>query len=149
MLLVKAHAAFGVLALALIAGFWLTTVGSELAGSAEHVVLVKTWILRLIPVLVALMAGAGAAGNLIARGRKTREIGDKRLRAIVAALNGLLILIPCAYVLEGWAVTGEFTARFYGVQAIELAAGAGNIVLLALNLRDGLRLRAMRKGRNA
>jgi hypothetical protein len=35
------------------------------------------------------------------------------------------------------------------VQAVELAAGAANITLLSLNLRDGLRLAARRRALRA
>jgi hypothetical protein len=34
----------------------------------------------------------------------------------------------------------RFDALFYAVQALELAAGAVNIALLSLNMRDGLRM---------
>jgi hypothetical protein len=36
---------------------------------------------------------------------------------------------------------GEFDTAFYAVQALELAAGAANITLLGLNMRDGLRMK--------
>jgi hypothetical protein len=35
---------------------------------------------------------------------------------------------------------GRFDTLFYGVQGLELVAGAVNVVLLSLNMRDGLRL---------
>jgi hypothetical protein len=56
------------------------------------------------------------------------------------AANGLLILIPAALFLASKARHGEFDTAFYSVQAIELIAGAANIMLLALNMRDGLRM---------
>ncbi|WP_269933435.1 hypothetical protein [Aminobacter sp. HY435] len=43
--------------------------------------------------------------------------------------------------LAGWAEDGRFDAAFFAVQALELAAGAVNIALLSLNMRDGLALR--------
>ncbi|HXX85674.1 MAG TPA: hypothetical protein VEN29_17060, partial [Casimicrobiaceae bacterium] len=42
--------------------------------------------------------------------------------------------------LASKARAGEFDTAFYLVQALELAAGATNITLLSLNLRDGLKL---------
>ena len=36
--------------------------------------------------------------------------------------------------------SGQFAALFYAVQGIELVAGAVNITLMSLNMRDGLRL---------
>jgi hypothetical protein len=134
------HAVCGGLALVLIAAFFLATIASELFGSLEQVVWVKTWIVDLIPVLVVLMAGAGALGNLAGRGRKAREVARKRMRMALIAGNGVFILIPCALVLESWAIAEEFTGRFYTVQVIELLAGAANMYLIALNIRDGRRL---------
>jgi hypothetical protein len=56
------------------------------------------------------------------------------------AANGLLVLVPCAIVLNRWAAAGSFDTAFYAVQAIELLAGALNLALMGLNARDGLRL---------
>ncbi|WP_420224402.1 hypothetical protein [Pigmentiphaga litoralis] len=57
------------------------------------------------------------------------------------AANGLLILLPSAFFLAARANSGQFGTDFYAVQTIELVAGAANIVLMSLNVRDGLRLR--------
>ena len=48
--------------------------------------------------------------------------------------------MPCAVVLDHLAQQGSFGAAFLAVQAVELAAGAVNITLMALNMRDGRRL---------
>jgi hypothetical protein len=57
------------------------------------------------------------------------------------ALNGALILIPCALFLAYKARAGEFDGAFASVQGLKLIAGATNIVLLGLNLRDGLKMK--------
>ena len=54
------------------------------------------------------------------------------------AANGLLVLVPCAIVLNRWAAAGAFDVMFYTVQALELLAGAVNLTLMGLNIRDGL-----------
>jgi len=67
------------------------------------------------------------------------------LHQVVAQLKslivtpGLWILIP-AIVLNRRASAGSFDAAFYAVQAVELMAGAINLKLMSLNVRDGLRL---------
>lgn len=58
----------------------------------------------------------------------------------VVATNGLSILLPSAFVLASWANAGRFDSAFYVLQGVELLAGAVNFSLLALNMRDGLRL---------
>ena len=55
--------------------------------------------------------------------------------------NGILVLIPAALFLAFKARAADFDAAFYAVQALELTAGATNIVLLGLNMRDGLRIK--------
>ena len=39
------------------------------------------------------------------------------------------------------AANGELDGSFYAIQGLELIAGAANITLLGLNMRDGLRLK--------
>ena len=64
------------------------------------------------------------------------------------AANGMLVLIPSALFLASKAGSGAFDTTFYAVQAIELAGGM-NIVLLGLNMRDGLRMNAQLRRRIA
>ncbi len=49
--------------------------------------------------------------------------------------------MPSALFLASKASAGEFDTNFYLAQALELAAGAANITLLSLNMRDGLKLK--------
>ena len=79
----------------------------------------------------------------MSKGRRTGLIGRKSKRMPMIAANGILILIPSALYLASKAGAGEFDAAFYAVQALELAAGAANITLLGLNMRDGLRMKGL------
>jgi hypothetical protein len=138
-----AHAIGGSLALTLISAFFLATVTSELFGTPVLITLVKTWILYLVPLLALLMATAGALGNRVGKGWDVPEVRRKRIRMAGIGANGILVLIPCAFVLARWANQGQFDAAFHAVQAVELVAGGTNIVLLSLNLRAGLALRRL------
>ena len=88
---------------------------------------------------LALMA---AGGSGFQRGKKMRGplIAAKKKRMPIIALNGLLVLLPSAFFLASKASAGEFDKMFYTVQAIELVAGALNLTLMGLNMRDGLRM---------
>lgn len=134
------HPIAGAVAILTIATFWLSTAFSELSGSHEAIVAVKTAIpwgfLLLIPALVA----TGGTGFSLAKGRKAGLIGAKLKRMPLIAANGLLVLIPSALFLASKAKAGEFDTAFYVVQALELIAGAANLVLLGRNMRDGLRM---------
>jgi hypothetical protein len=85
------------------------------------------------------MAAAGGSGMFLARSRKGRLVDAKKKRMAFIAANGLLVLVPCAMVLNRWAAAGTFDTAFYVVQAIELVAGAANLALMGLNVRDKLR----------
>lgn len=135
------HPAAGLLAMLTIATFWLSTALAELFASQALVVAVKTAIpwgfLWLIPALMA----AGGSGLALARGQPAGLVGAKLKRMPWIAVNGLLILIPAALFLALKARASEFDASFYAVQGLELIAGAVNIALLGLNLRDGVKMK--------
>lgn len=132
------HPLAGAIAMLTIATFWLATALTELFASEAAVVAVKSAIpwgfLLLIPALIA----TGGSGFALAKGRRGGPIGAKLKRMPFIAGNGLLILIPAALYLAAKAKAGEFDATFYLVQSLEFAAGAVNLTLLALNMRDGL-----------
>jgi hypothetical protein len=136
----RLHALAGGLGLALIAIFWTATVASELCGSPAAIAVVKTAILWGLVLLIPAMAAVGASGFRLARGRGGAIVRRKRRRMPVIALNGLVILVPCAVFLADRAAAGMFDAAFFAVQGVELAAGAANIALMGQNLRDGRRL---------
>jgi hypothetical protein len=87
---------------------------------------------------VPALAITGASGfRLAGTSSDSRLVRKKRRRPFIAG-NGILILIPAALYLSMVASRGEFGSHFYGVQAVELVAGAVNLTLMFLNIRDGL-----------
>lgn len=135
------HPAAGTLALLTIATFWLSTVSSELLASQA----VMTWVKTAIPwgflLLVPALAVTGGSGFALGKGRRAALVEAKKKRMRIIAANGILLLIPSALFLASKATLGEFDTAFYVVQALELLAGAANIVLLARNMRDGWKLK--------
>lgn len=144
---VAIHAFAGTLALATISTFWTSTLISELFGSHETIAAVKTAILYGMGLLIPAMATAGATGTGLGKGWKLPQVAAKSRRMKIIAANGLLILLPSAVFLALRAQAGQFDTAFYAVQALELIAGAANITLLSLNLRDGLALGRRRRVR--
>ncbi len=134
------HPVAGVVATLTIAAFRLSTALSELFASRDVVVLVKTAIPWGFLVLIPAIAAAGGSGLAMAKGDRTGLLGAKFKRMPFIAANGALVLIPCALFLAVKARAGAFDASFYAAQALELVAGAVNLTLMGLNLRDGLRL---------
>ncbi|WP_156839918.1 hypothetical protein [Novosphingobium aquimarinum] len=134
------HPIAGAIALLTIGFFWLSTVSSELLGSEALVVTVKTMIPWGFLILIPSLMAAGGSGLQLGRGWRNPLVAVKRKRMPIIAGNGILVLIPSALYLSFKAQAETFDAWFYIVQTIELIAGAVNIALLSLNMRDGLRL---------
>lgn len=136
-----AHRIAGVLALLCIATFFSSTVLVELFGSHAAVAQLKSLIVSPgLWIMIPAIAVAGGSGMFMSKSRKGRLVAAKKKRMPFIAANGLLVLLPCAIVLDRWAAVGAFGNSFYAVQALELIAGAVNMGLLGLNARDGLRM---------
>ncbi len=137
----RLHLFAGLLASLCIATFFLSTVVVELFGSHAAVAQLKSLIVTPgLWILIPAMAAAGGSGTFLSKSRRGQLVDAKKKRMRFIAANGLLVLVPCALILNRWASAGMFDATFYVVQAIELIAGATNLTLLGLNARDGLRL---------
>jgi hypothetical protein len=136
----RIHPAAGIVGFLMILTFWTSTVATELLGSPDAVAAVKQAIPWGLLVLVPALAVAGATGLRMAGASSDPTVARKKARMPFIAGNGLLVLVPAALYLAALAGRGEFGTVFYAVQAVELAAGAANLVLMSLNILDGLRL---------
>lgn len=132
------HPVAGMLAIVMIATFWLSTALSELFASEAIVIAVKTAIPWGVLVLIPAMAATGGSGFALAKGQRSGLIGVKMKRMRLIAANGILILLPSALFLASKARATDFDMAFYAVQVLELVAGATNLLLLGLNMRDGM-----------
>jgi hypothetical protein len=143
------HPVAGGLAILTIATFWLSTALTELFASQATVAVVKIAIPWGFLLLIPALAAAGGSGFALAKGRRGGLVGAKLKRMPLIAANGILVLIPSALFLASKARAGEFDTSFYVVQALELAAGAANIALLGLNIRDGLKMKGRLRRQSA
>ena len=145
-MLKRVHPIAGAISFLTILAFWTSTVASELFGSADTIAVVKEAIPWGFLILVPALAITGASGFRMAGTSSEPRILTKKRRMPFVAGNGLLFLIPAALYLAALASRGEFGSHFYGVQAVELIAGAANLTLMSLNIRDGLHLTQRLKG---
>jgi hypothetical protein len=137
----RAHLVAGILAPLCLIVFFVSTVLTELFGSPAAVAQLKALIVTPgLWIMIPAMAAAGGSGMFLGRSRGGRLVEAKKKRMPFIAANGLLVLVPCALVLNHWAAAGRFDTSFYAVQALELIAGGVNLVLMAGNVRDGLRM---------
>ena len=141
------HPIAGTVALMTILSFWLATAWSEAFAGEQAVTTVKTLVPYGFFVLIPALMAAGGSGFRLGKRMRGPLIDAKKKRMPVIAANGILILIPSALYLSFKAQAGTFDMEFYVIQAIELIAGAANITLLSLNMRDGLRLSRRRARR--
>jgi len=134
------HPIAGVIGMATIATFWLSTVAAEAFGGPTTILAVKTAILWGLLLLVPALAVTGATGFRMGGRSNHPRILAKRRRMPLVALNGLLVLVPCAVFLQARASAGDFGGTFALVQGVELLAGAVNLTLMGLSVRDGFAL---------
>ncbi len=134
------HAIAGAFALLTILIFWLSTALSELFAETAVVTMVKTLIPWGLLILIPALMVVGLSGFRLGKKRQGPLVERKQKRMPFIAANGILILVPSAFYLSFKAQAEVFDTEFYAVQALELMAGAVNISLLGLNMRDGLRL---------
>ncbi len=139
-MLPRAHLVAAAVATATILSFLASTVAVELVGGPAHVAQVKRSVAWGLLVLVPAMAAAGATGVRLAAGRSGRMLRTKLRRTVIVAANGMLVLVPAALYLDRLAQRRELGRTFAVVQALEIVAGLANLVLVGLNVRDGLRL---------
>ena len=92
-------------------------------------------------ILIPAIALTGITGTIMAKNSRERLIEAKSKRMRMIAANGLLVLLPSAIVLNLWASAGQFDTGFYLLQVGELIAGATNLILMAMNVRDGRKMR--------
>lgn len=139
-MLPKIHAAFGATALLIIATFWTATVTTIVIGDKYLIAMAKlgiAWgLLALIPMLIL----TGLSGNRLGQNMRGPLIGAKQKRMKIIAFNGIVFLVPSALILLPLAMQGQGGLLYWTIQTLELLAGATNITLLGLNMRDGLRL---------
>lgn len=144
-MLKKIHPIAGVIGFLTILTFWSSTVLSELFSTPEGIADVKAMILKGMFVLIPTMIIVGASGMKLGARRKDAPARAKKKRMPAIAINGLVILLPAAIFLESRASAGQFDTTFFMVQIIELIAGATNLILMGLSIRDGRKMTEHRR----
>jgi hypothetical protein len=138
--LVRIHVTAAAGAIAIITTFLVCTAFTELTGGTGEIRVLRHGILLGLPVLVGSLATAGLTGRRLARGSTSAVVRRKRRRLQVAAAVGLLVLIPCAFVLNHLAAAPTTGGAVTVLEITEFVFGTLNLAMLALNFRDGRRL---------
>jgi hypothetical protein len=111
--------------------FFLSTVLTELLGSDAAVAHLKAMIVMPgLWIMIPAMAAAGGSGMFLGKSRKGRLVDAKKKRMPFIAANGLLVLVPCAIVLNRWAAAG------LSVALIHRRLGLGEVVAMEVTRLD-------------
>ena len=143
MFVYKAHKVFAIVAFVTIVIFWTSTVIAELFFDYESISIIKSLIVCPgLFVLVPSIVITAVTGNIIAKkSKKVELIAIKKKRMPVIAAMGAIVLLPSAIYLDILVSQQLFNVQFYIVQGLELVAGATNITLMFLNIRDSKRIK--------
>ena len=148
-MLKKIHPIAAMIATLCIALFFTSSLLVELFGSNELIAKVKQLIVTPgLFILIPAIAITGASGFALSKNRKGTLLEGKKKRMPIIGLNGILILLPCAILLNQWASSGSFDTKFYIVQALELLAGTVNLTLMLRNIADGRKLSGKNRVKN-
>lgn len=138
--LVRIHLSGAVGALALISTFLVSSAVTEMAGNAADVHSLRQWIVFGLPLLIGCLAAAALTGRRLARKSRAAVIRRKQRRMQAVAALGIVVLVPCALILDALTASASVSAVVTGLELTEMLAGALNLTLLLLNVRDGRRL---------
>lgn len=136
-LLVRVHLAASVGAITVIITFLASTGITELAGAPGDIRVLRHGILLGLPVLVACLATAGLTGRALAGDSRSAVVRRKQLRLQMAVAVGLLVLVPCALILNHLTAAPATGPAFTALEFTEFLFGTVNLSLLVLNFRDG------------
>ena len=121
--------------------FFISSIIVELFASYQSITIVKNLIVTPgLFILIPAMALTGGTGFILSKTRKGQLVKRKKKLMPFIAANGILILIPSAIILNYMADSGIFGVRFYLIQILELLAGAINLTLMTMNMRDGFKM---------
>ena len=138
-MLVRVHLAAAVGAVALIVTFLVSSAVTELIGTAGTIHALRHGIVLGLPLLIACLATVALTGRRLGGKSRAPVVRRKRRRMQLIAAVGLVVLVPCAVVLNYQAIPA--------LEITELAAGGLNLAFLVLNFRDGRALARLRAAR--
>jgi hypothetical protein len=136
--IVRIHLTAAVAAVAVIVTFLISSTITELIGTSGEVHALRHDIMLGLPLLVACLATAALTGRRLGGRSRAPVVRRKQRRMQLIAAVGLVVLVPCAVILNYRALGA--------LEITELAAGGLNLALLGLNFRDGRALSRPRRG---
>jgi hypothetical protein len=141
------HAMFGILSFGLIVASLLTSLIVEILNSQGAIADVKALIFQSILLLLVFLGFATLLGLSLGKARSGNIVDAKKRRVIWLFAIATFILLPIAYVLDEYAMQGQFNWTYLVLQGIEYIFDIIFLILLGLNIRDGNTLVRQSQGR--
>lgn len=143
-IIVKAHfIATIVIGLTIVTFFSLSLI-AEIKGDIQFIKSVKTFILYALPVMIIAMPMLKITGDILAGRSSNATVLTKKRRMKLMNINGVC-LVSLAVFLYYRSHYHTIDLPFLVAQIAEFVFGLGNLTLIALNARSGLRLSGKRK----
>lgn len=137
--LVIIHITATIKAACTIALFFLSSLIAELMSDEEIIRTVKASIFYSLPVLFFSMPTLAISGRKLAGHSQHPDILKKMARMKLMVFNGI-ILIALASFLYYYSNYYAIDSTFLYAQIVELILGFTNLLLIGLNIQDGLKL---------
>lgn len=137
--IVTAHLVATAIAVITISTFFSFSLIAEFRGEDLFIKQVKTLILYCLPILLIAMPMLVLSGKKLAGNSKSPLIIRKMRRMKFIAINGVM-LISLAIFLFYYSNYKTIDSTFMCFQILELLIGALNLVLIGMNIYDGLKL---------
>ncbi len=133
------HATAAVAALFIISTFFVFSLVVEILGHLFWIKTAKTVILCAMPLLLIAMPTVAITGNKLAGNSCHPSILFKQRRMKFIVMNGM-VLVSLATYLYYRAHYQAVDDIFFYIQLTEFALGFVNLVLMVLNIKEGLKL---------
>ncbi|MDI2112582.1 hypothetical protein [Commensalibacter nepenthis] len=121
------HRIAGGIALMILLVFWFSTVLSELIGDINNIKMVKYLIPYGFIILIPALMVVGGTGFTMAGKSDHPMLQSEKKSMPFITLNGLVVLIPCAFYLRYLAIHEQFDLVFILIQLVELIVGGARI----------------------
>ena len=128
------------LAFVTILTFLSSSLAAELWGSAATIASVKQAIAWALLILVPALIATGASGFKMAGPSPKGVLANKLKRMRLIAGNGMLVLVPSVLFLAWKAAQARVRHGVHRGADRRAGGGLANLMLMGLNIRDGLRL---------
>ncbi|WP_240008012.1 hypothetical protein [Pseudaquidulcibacter saccharophilus] len=140
----KVHKTAAIVAFLCLVSFWTLSLITEINADKAFFGFVRTYIFYTMFVMIAAIIITAVTGFKIAKKMRGPIIENKKKRMPFIGLNGAIVLLPLAIILFMYSnetiLKGQ-EGMVDTLRLIELIFGAINIILISLNIKDGLKLK--------